>query len=95
MKLTSIPVQELVKVLSLVTLENCPPPDIDKDNLNYRRVWIFKIEDKIVLEFTYDDSSLQELINKYPSKESIKILGELELHWSSKLNDWYINMEHL
>lgn len=94
MKLTSIPVQELAKVTSLITFENCPPPSPDNDFTNYRRIWIFKMNNKIALEFHYDEDSHKKMVDKM-NQDEFKILGEIEVHWSNQLNDWYINIEHL
>lgn len=93
-KYTSIPIQELYKVTSLITFENCPPPAPNNDFTDYRRIWIFKINNKIVLEFHYDENSHKKMVDKL-NQTKFEIIGEIELHWNKHLNDWYINIEHL
>ena len=97
---TGIPVSELRQVLNKITPENFPFPDTDENALVYRRIWVFRIEYRTKLHFVWDDASHQAMLDdpeinecfkeKTFKTKNIKLLGEIELHWSRSKNDWII-----
>lgn len=100
MKYKGIPISELRKVLNQITPDNFTFPSTEENALTYRRIWVFRINGNLILEFNYDVDSHKQMLKRLEQfdvkpgtklpKENFQIVGEIELHWNRSQNDWII-----